>query len=121
MFLIMGVSQKEQKLNFDQLIICKCCGKYGHIEVFVTYSYFMLFFIPIIKWNRNYYVRMNCCGTTCELDPELGRAIEKGDVTSLDIGMLNFEETESELKHCSYCGFKTTEDFQFCPKCGKNM
>jgi hypothetical protein len=121
MFLIMGINQKEKKLNFDQLIICKCCEKYGHVEVFLTYTYFMLFFIPIIKWNKRYYVRMNCCGSSCEISGELGKAIEKGQVVDLNLDDLNFGKRESSVRHCSYCGFTTTDDFQFCPKCGKTM
>ena len=33
MFFIMGVSQGQKKLNFDQLVICGHCGRYGHLEV----------------------------------------------------------------------------------------
>lgn len=121
MFLIMGISQKEKKLLFDQLIICKNCGKYGHIEVFLTYSYFMLFFIPIIKWNKHYYARMSCCNISCELNPELGKAIEKGEVSSLNQDTLHFFNTGHYEKHCLNCGFSTTEDFQFCPRCGSRL
>ena len=52
MFFIMGVSQNQKKLDFKQLNVCKCCGKYSNIEVYMTYWYFMFFFIPIIKWNK---------------------------------------------------------------------
>jgi hypothetical protein len=121
MFLIMGINQKEKKLFFDQLMICKCCGKYGHVEIFVRYSYFMLFFIPIIKWDKHYYARMNCCGSTCEIDHELGKAIEQGRVSEINEDSLNFAHRESNVRHCAYCGFTTMEDFQFCPKCGREM
>ena len=50
----MGVSQNQKKLDFKQLNVCKCCGKYSNIEVYMTYWYFMFFFIPIIKWNKEY-------------------------------------------------------------------
>lgn len=121
MFFIMGISQKEKKLNFDQLMICKCCGKYGHIEVFMTYTYFMFFFIPIIKWNKRYFIRMSCCSSTTELLSELGKKIEQGQAVSLDSENLNFGHYETRMKFCSNCGFTTTEDFQFCPKCGKSF
>lgn len=121
MFLIMGISQKEKKLNFNQLVICKCCGKYGHVEVFLSYSYFMLFFIPIIKWDKRYYVRMNCCGYVCEISKEIGKEIAGGHVTELDVETLHFADRESNVRHCMNCGFTTTEDFSYCPKCGKTM
>lgn len=121
MFFIIGISQKEKKLNFDQLLVCKCCGKYGHIEVFMTYTYLMFFFIPIIKWNKRYYARMNCCNSVCELDLHLGKAIEKGEITQLNLDELDFGYRESNVKHCFNCGFTTGEDYRFCPKCGKQI
>ena len=54
----MGVSQNQKKLDFKQLNVCKCCGKYSNIEVYMTYWYFMFFFIPIIKWNKEYYITL---------------------------------------------------------------
>ena len=48
MFFIMGVSQGQKKLNFDQLIVCGRCGRYGHLEVYMVYSYLSLFFIPVL-------------------------------------------------------------------------
>lgn len=121
MFFIIGISQKEKKLNFDQLTICKCCGRYGHIEVFVSYTYFMLFFIPIIKWNNHYYAKMNCCNSCSEISKELGRSIEMGQISEINIEELNFGEQEDAIRHCSYCGYTTTQDFQFCPKCGNKL
>ena len=54
----MGVSQNQKKLDFKQLNVCKCCGKYSNIEGYMTYWYFMFFFIPIIKWNKEYYITL---------------------------------------------------------------
>lgn len=125
MFLIMGTGKKEKKLVFDQLVICKCCGKYGHLEVFLTYSYFMLFFIPIIKWNKHYYVTVSCCNEVVELDQELGKRIKKGEITSLNMDELNFTSKEQclehELKKCGNCGFSAESTYQFCPQCGKEL
>lgn len=121
MFLIMGINQSEKKLNFDQLVICKCCGKYGRAEVFMTFTYFMLFFIPIFKWNKHYYVKMNCCGSYGEISKELGKSIENGQIKELNLEEINFGNKENVVRHCSYCGFTTMEDYQFCPKCGKEI
>lgn len=121
MFFIMGISDKEVKLNFDQLVICKCCGKYGHIEVFMRYTYFMFFFIPLFKWNRRYYVRMNCCNSVAEISSDIGKGIENGTITSINPDTLQFGGKGYTVKHCSYCGFTTAEDFEYCPKCGRKL
>ena len=121
MFFVMGISDKEVKLNFDQLVICKCCGKYGHVEVFMRYTYFMFFFIPLFKWNKRYYVRMNCCNSISEISSDIGKGIENGTITSINPYILRFEGKGYSAKRCNNCGFTTFEDFDYCPKCGSKL
>ncbi len=121
MFFIMGINSGQKKLDFDQLEVCRCCGKYGHVEVFMTYTYLMLFFIPIFKWNRRYFVRMNCCGSTAELNQDTGKAIEHGEIQGLTIDSLDFYTNNNGSKTCPRCGFVAPADFDFCPKCGSHL
>ncbi len=131
MFFIMGVSQGQKKLNFDQLIVCGHCGRYGHLEVCMVYSYLSLFFIPVFKWGRRYYVRTTCCDTMVEIDAELGRRISRGEVTSLPEsiipadfqyrGQSDMQDSPQTKKRCEACGYETAEDYQFCPKCGQRL
>ncbi|MDD3251688.1 MAG: zinc ribbon domain-containing protein [Lachnospiraceae bacterium] len=124
MFFIMGVSQGEKKLDFDQLVICGHCGRYGHLNVYMVYSYLSLFFIPVFKWGRRYYVRTSCCDTTVELDGELGRQIASGQITRLPEDVIPqrfFDQAQKEKHRCGACGFETEADFQFCPKCGAKL
>lgn len=121
MFFIMGMNTRQVKLNFSQLEVCRCCGKYGRIEVFMTYMCLSIFFLPILKWGKRYYVRMDCCDSVTEISKEVGRGIEKGTITEIPYGELSFGTREDSMKHCSYCGYTTEEDFDFCPKCGKEF
>ena len=90
MFLIMGINNGRKVLDFTQLITCPCCGRNGRMEIIKTYTYFMFFFIPLFRWNKRYFVNMSCCGAVCEIDAELGRAVEKGEVTYINPDTLNF-------------------------------
>ena len=89
-------------------------------------SYFSLFFIPIIKWNRHYYVQMSCCSTVYELDPEVGKRLghgEQADITETDLTLVQAGRRTSgwNRKHCEACGYETEEDFEYCPKCGRKF
>ncbi|MCC8061519.1 MAG: zinc ribbon domain-containing protein [Clostridiales bacterium] len=131
MFFIMGISQGRKKLDFDQLIVCGRCGRYGRIEVYMVYTYLSLFFIPVFKWGRRYFVHTTCCNTDVEISAELGRQIARGEVTSLpeDIIPQSFQpysdnhscDETPQRKRCPSCGFETDEDYQFCPKCGQRL
>lgn len=94
MFFIMGVSQEEKKLDFDEFTICKYCEKYGHVEVYISYWYFMFFFIPLFKWNKTYFVKMTCCNKIGKLNNEIGRKIEKKEKVSLDLDNIEFIDLE---------------------------
>ncbi|OQB21950.1 MAG: hypothetical protein BWY11_02138 [Firmicutes bacterium ADurb.Bin182] len=121
MLLIFGIDSKEKRL-IEQNILCSACGKYGRLEIFVVYSFFSIFFIPIFKWNRRYYARSSCCNTVYAVKKEAGRGIEKGEYTSLRPEDLEILSKASGRRTCSVCGFiAEDESFLFCPKCGAGL
>lgn len=124
MFLMIGLTDGKKDLKHTQTTICDRCGKYGKYQVFMTYTALTLFFIPWIKWNRQYFVKASCCGTVYELDPETGEDILYGDKVKIKpkhfIRVVHAGHSYS-YKRCGACGFETEEDFEFCPKCGNRF
>lgn len=122
MFLIAGVAQKQQKLDFDQTIICTTCGRYGRYEVFMEFMSLSLFFIPILKWSKVFYVRSSCCGSLYSISKELGQRIARGEaVTITEQDLQWMEGSIYHVRQCPNCHFKTNEDYQFCPKCSTRL
>lgn len=127
MFFMMGITDGRKNLDYNQTEICGVCGRYGRFQVFMTYTVLSLFFIPCFKWNRHYYVQTSCCNTLYELDREIGRRIERGeDVRILPehlqkVGNGRAGYRYGGYKRCPNCGYETTEDFVFCPKCGTRL
>ena len=111
MFFIMGINSDYKKLNFIQNFVCPDCGIVGEYQVFVAYTVLSLFFIPIFKWGRKYYVQTSCCGKTYKLDNEVGRAIEKGEPVVISQNDLEYEGQTPVIKKCNYCGYVTEENF----------
>lgn len=118
----MGITDGRKDFEFNQLITCDACGRYGRYNVFMTYIVLSLFFIPTFKWNKHYYVQSSCCGTVYELDPMIGKAIARGEQVEICpehlTRMGNGGYRYSYYKRCRNCGYETAEDFDFCPKCG---
>ena len=125
MFFMMGITPGEKQLNYDQMIICNQCGSYGRYQVWMTWTCLSLFFIPVFKWNKHFYVRTTCCNTTYELDPEIGRQIAREENVEIvpehltRIGGGRY--IQSNRRTCQYCGYSTEEDFRYCPKCGREL
>lgn len=126
MFFIFGISQGKKALNYAKTVVCSQCGGYGRYQVFMTYSFFSLFFIPVVRWNRRYYVQTSCCESVYELNQETGKRLERGeavDIGETDMTLLQAgrRTTGWNRKQCEGCGYETEEDFRYCPKCGREF
>lgn len=123
MFFIFGISSKVKHLDFLQTKICKNCGKFGRLNLFMSYTYFSLFFIPIIRWGVNYHILTSCCGTAYLLDKELGKRIMRGESVQITDADLQHEENpNSSMKNlCPDCSCELQNGYEFCPKCGKKL
>ena len=126
MFFMMGITPGRKDLDFNQTIVCPDCGGYGRYNVFMTYMVLSLFFIPIFKWNKHYYVQSSCCHRIYELDLEAGKRIARGEPVEIDPEDLQdikmeFNDYRVYKSRCENCNFETAEDFDFCPKCGRRF
>ncbi len=129
MFFIGGITQGSKEIPYQGLtFICDRCGRYGRYQVYMTYMCLSLFFIPVFKWNRRYYVKTTCCGTVYELNPDVGSRLARGEDVTIMPQDLNFMSDghdmpawQAPVKRCSRCGYETQENFDFCPKCGQRF
>ena len=117
MFFLITGGNTEKKLDFEQMSLCSQCGKYGYVSVYKTYSHLSLFFIPVLRWNKQYYVKMECCDGIALISNDLGKGIEKGEVSYIEISSLHFQYAY-QGKRCLNCGYISQSDYEYCPKCG---
>lgn len=118
MFIVWGTKGLQKKLDFNQAVACHHCGQRGLIEVYKTSTAFTLFFIPTFRWGVKYHARMSCCGATIELEKDLGKQIEKGEIHQLSKYL--FPEGD-RISVCNNCGKKTRGDAKYCPNCGSEI
>jgi hypothetical protein len=119
MFFVFGISNGEKKLDYIQTLLCSRCEQYGKLELYMTYYYFSLFFIPIFKWNRKFIVKSSCCGSIFTLNHDLGRRIYKGEtviITDNDLTLVHGEGNTN--KSCTNCGKIVSSEYTYCPHCG---
>ncbi len=120
MFFVFGLANGEKKINFVQTVICSRCGQFGRWEAYVTYMYFSLFFIPMVKWGKKYYIKSSCCNSVYEIDKELGKRIQRGEdiiLTEDELHLVN-QSVNHFHKSCPSCGCPLSSDFSYCPRCG---
>lgn len=120
MFFIFGISNKQKKLDFNQTTVCSNCGAYGRYEAFMTYSYFSLFFIQLIKWDKKYYIRSTCCASTYSVSKDIGQRIERGENVNINESDLKPINVNKKIA-CTTCGYHMEDGFKYCPKCGERV
>ncbi len=124
MFLIFGISSAKKKLDFIQTILCSHCEQFGRLELFMTYTYLSLFFIPIFKWNRQFHIKSTCCNSVYSIDNSIGKRILKGEeliINEQDLHLINSGKYSSLQRRCSQCGNMMEQNFLFCPNCGNKL
>lgn len=127
MFFMLSINDKIDEIYTDENVrVCKACGKYGRYSLLMKYRRFSLFFIPIFKFHREYFVKSSCCDTYFTIDEEVAYDIASGRKTFIndeDIDILDYKNGASEdyIKTCGSCGYQTYDDFKYCPKCGDKL
>ncbi len=122
MFFIMGITEGKKELHYDGgMHLCPTCGAYASYTVFMTYMCLSLFFIPVFRWNKKYYVKPSCCNSLLALGSEKGKAISRGEKVRIEDADLAIVRQNSRAKRCGNCGYETTENFAYCPKCGERL
>ncbi len=148
MIFIGGIAEGIKQLIYGRQVFCRFCGRGTEVELYMLYTYFSFFFIPLFKWNRRFILRFRCCGRQFALNKEKGMAILKGeeteilpeDLTELQSGAWNgYQDTEapfrqpdeaetakrkedrSEKRYCPHCGEEIDVSFSYCPHCGEKL
>lgn len=119
MFFIGGIATGKKVFSFRQMVTCKVCGRYSSISVFMTYTYFSFFFIPLFKWNKQYFAVSNCCETIFSIPKHLGELIAHRENITLQDDDLTI--AYHGQKHCPHCGISVENHFVYCPKCGEKL
>lgn len=122
MFFIFGINRREEDLGNISAGTCSVCGLSGNYDFFVTYQVLSIFFLPIIKWDRKYYLKERSCNSLFEINEELGREIEAGRKINIsDSDMKLIVSSYKQTKTCPSCGYQADPSFDYCPKCGQRL
>jgi len=116
-----GVQDKNKQIGTYNNIVCPSCGRLGGYEIYKSYNYFHIFFIPVFRWNVKYIAKTSCCGCLYELDPFVGKRFEKNPYTEIREENLRPVNNYLPYKYCSYCRTNVPAEFNYCPYCGGKL
>ena len=122
---IFGIEDKENEIKMLNGINCRGCNRVTTARLIKRYTCFHFFFIPIFKWNEEYYVICNSCNDIFAIPKEKGKAIERGEYTEINYWDLkeqgNYGGNYYTIKRCPRCNRELENNFEFCPYCGEKL
>ena len=63
MLFIMGIYDQNKELGSKRHTdVCPQCGRFCSYKEYMRYTCLSLFFIPVLKWGKEYYAESSCCG-----------------------------------------------------------
>ncbi len=118
---IFGIESKEKKIKELPNFFCKGCNKEETGQLIKTYNYFHIFFVPVLKWNENYYVLCNYCSTVYEIAKEKGKRLERGEGENITYWDLKEIKKTNGVRICKNCNSQVEDRFVYCPYCGNRL
>ena len=122
---IFGIENKEKEIKKLNELCCKNCNIASELILIKIFTFFHFFFIPLFKWNENYYVVCRKCGSVYSILKEKGKSIEKGE--NIEITYWDLNEVKNSyggyysVKRCSKCNREVESSFEYCPYCGEKI
>ena len=119
MFFILGTSAKTDPLG---TVGCACprCGRGGPFSLCKSYQYLHLFFLPIFRFHVQYLATCPGCASVYLVDPEAGKAVERGQRDSLSAAELTLVRG-NDSPVCPRCGARNPAGSAYCCRCGSPL
>jgi uncharacterized Zn finger protein (UPF0148 family) len=83
MFYIWGIGRARKNTKVLVQETCNNCGTSQNMNIITEYGYGSLFFIPILKFNKKYYVVCPGCGAYKKISKREFKAIKKQNQNAL--------------------------------------
>ena len=123
-----GIEHKEKEIELINKLQCKNCEHMVSGKMYKTFSCFHFFFVPLVKWSEEYYVKCDRCHRIYRVQTEKGKDIERR--LQVDFTYKDLEEVKQEYEYgnhsnsyrvCENCSGKVANEFKYCPYCGKEV
>lgn len=115
MFLIFGLVNGMRDLGV-RCCVLPCCGMVRAVLT-CTFQQFTLFFIPLFRFHRQYFLTCPQCGNVYMVSKEEGRRLERDADAQADASQTRFFR-QNGRRCCPHCGCNVEAGSRYCPQCG---
>jgi uncharacterized C2H2 Zn-finger protein len=121
MFLAMGITSGAADLRVRKCSFFPCCGQNSTMAALTcTFEQVTLFFIPLFRFNKRYFISCTKCGSVYELEKDEGRRLEKDYYAEVNRDKI-YAFRGSTAKICPNCRCTVDPNARYCPNCGSKL
>ena len=121
MFFIIGITSGTVELGLRLCGSFPCCSTLGSkAMVTCVYRQFTLFFLPLFRFGKRYFISCPDCGAVYEINREEGRRIEHNPAAEINPNLI-FRVAGRAAKFCPHCGTQVAPESLYCPHCGAKL
>jgi len=90
------------------------------VTVTCTFQQFTLFFIPLFRFGKRYFITCPNCGAVYELRKDEGERVAANWSAEINPDCI-FIVQNSYKKTCPACKCSVNSDCRYCPNCGQRL
>lgn len=104
--------------------LCKhfpCCGaNEATADVTCVSQRLILFFIPLFRFGRRYFISCPNCGAVYEISKEEGHRLEMDPTAEINPDRI-YRMVGQMAHYCPNCGAPIEPESRYCPRCGRKL
>jgi predicted RNA-binding Zn-ribbon protein involved in translation (DUF1610 family) len=121
LFLLFGTTYGTTDFGTRRCSFLPCCGKHGGmVALTCTFQQFTLFFIPLFRFGKRYFITCPDCGAVYEMRKEAGEYAAANWNAEINPDSI-FIVQNSYKKTCPACKCSVNSDSRYCPNCGERL
>nr|WP_319488283.1 zinc ribbon domain-containing protein [uncultured Caproiciproducens sp.] len=121
MFFIIGITNGTHDLGMRRCRYFSCCSGSGAMAALTcTFQQFTLFFIPLFRFGKRYFLSCPNCGTVYEIAKEEGRRVEMDPAAEINPDKMYMIQG-TYRKTCPNCKLPVDPNCRYCPNCGASL
>lgn len=121
MFFFFAITSDTREIGRRLCRYFPCCGANGAIAAVTCVSQrLILFFIPLFRFGKRYFISCPNCGAVYEISKEEGRRLEHDPAAEVDPNQI-YRMVGRTVHYCPNCGAPVGPDSRYCPRCGRML
>jgi hypothetical protein len=121
MFFFIAITSDTREIGHRLCRHFPCCGRNDSLAAVTCVSRrLILFFLPLFRFGKRYFISCPNCGSVYEISRDEGRRLENDPTAEINPDRI-YRMVGRTVRYCPNCGAPVEPGSRYCPSCGKQL